>query len=66
MNDKNDPQAKSPLGAANLPTPRLELRRWIGGAIDDGMTTEQALAELRGRPVPWIGTPPPTTGQPKA
>ena len=31
----------------------LGLSRWIGKAVDDGLSTEQALAELRGRPVPW-------------
>lgn len=31
----------------------LDLSRWIGKAVDDGLTTEQALSELRGRPVPW-------------
>lgn len=31
----------------------LDLSRWIGKALDDGLSTEQALAELRGRPVPW-------------
>ncbi len=32
---------------------QLDLTRWIGKAVDDGLTTEQALTELRGRPVPW-------------
>jgi AbrB family looped-hinge helix DNA binding protein len=32
---------------------QLDLTRWVGKAIDDGLTTSQALAELRGRPVPW-------------
>ncbi len=32
---------------------QLDLSRWVGKAVDDGLTTEQALAELRGRPVPW-------------
>ncbi len=32
---------------------QLDLSRWLGCAIDDGLSTEQALAELRGRPVPW-------------
>lgn len=32
---------------------RLDLTRWIGKAVDDGLTSEQALSELRGRPVPW-------------
>lgn len=31
----------------------LDLSRWVGRAIDDGLTTNEALAELRGRPVPW-------------
>ncbi len=30
----------------------LDLSRWIGKAVDDGLTTAQALTELRGRPVP--------------
>lgn len=33
----------------------LDLSRWIGKAVDDGLSTEQALTELRGRPVPWQG-----------
>ena len=32
---------------------QLDLSRWVGKAIDDGLTTSQALAELRGHPVPW-------------
>ena len=32
---------------------QLDLSRWVGKAVDDGLTTSQALAELRGRPVPW-------------
>lgn len=31
----------------------LDLSRWVGRAIDDGLTTDEALSELRGRPVPW-------------
>ena len=31
----------------------LDLTRWLGHAADDGLSTEQALSELRGRPVPW-------------
>ena len=31
----------------------LDLSRWMGKAVDDGLTRDQALAELRGRPVPW-------------
>jgi len=32
---------------------QLDLSRWVGCAVDDGLTTNQALAELRGRAVPW-------------
>lgn len=32
---------------------QLDLSKWVGRAIDDGLSTHQALAELRGRPVPW-------------
>ena len=28
---------------------RLHLSRWVGKAVDDGLTTDQALSELRGR-----------------
>ena len=31
----------------------LDLTRWVGKAVDDGLTTNEALSELRGRPVPW-------------
>jgi AbrB family looped-hinge helix DNA binding protein len=31
----------------------LDLSRWVGRAMDDGLSTNEALAELRGRPVPW-------------
>ncbi len=34
---------------------QLDLSRWIGKAVPDGLSTEQALTELRGRPVPWQG-----------
>jgi len=34
----------------------LDLSRWVGKALDDGLTPHEALAELRGRPVPWQGT----------
>ena len=48
----------------------LDLSRWVGKAVDDGLSTEQALAELRGRPVPWPakGSPPvaPTVPGPAA
>jgi antitoxin PrlF len=33
----------------------LDLSRWVGKAIDDGLTTNEALTELRDRPVPWQG-----------
>ncbi len=32
---------------------QLDLGRWVGCAVDDGLTTAEALAELRGRAVPW-------------
>ena len=32
---------------------QLDLSRWVGKAVDDGLTTEQALAEMRGRDVQW-------------
>ena len=32
---------------------QLDLKRWVGHAENDGLTTAQVLAELRGRPVPW-------------
>jgi AbrB family looped-hinge helix DNA binding protein len=31
----------------------LNLTRWIGKAVDDGLSRDEALAELRGRAVPW-------------
>ena len=31
----------------------LDLSRRIGKAVDDGLSTEQALSERRGRTVPW-------------
>jgi AbrB family looped-hinge helix DNA binding protein len=31
----------------------LDLNRWIGKAVDDGLTRDQALTELRARDVPW-------------
>ena len=34
----------------------LNLGKWVGSALDDGLSTEQALQELRGRPVPWTGS----------
>ena len=35
----------------------LDLSRWIGKALDDGLSTDEALSELRGRPVPWQAEP---------
>lgn len=35
----------------------LDLSRWIGKALDDGLSTDEALSELRGRPVPWQEEP---------
>ena len=35
----------------------LDLSRWIGKAVDDGLSTDEALSELRGRPVPWQAEP---------
>ena len=31
----------------------LDLSRWVGKALDDGLSRDEALTELRGRPVPW-------------
>ena len=36
---------------------QLDLSRWAGKALDDGLTTHQALVEMRARPVPWQGVP---------
>ncbi len=33
----------------------LDLTRWVGKAIDDSLTTNEALSKMRGRPVPWQG-----------
>jgi len=35
----------------------LDLSRWIGKAVEDGLSTDEALSELRGRPVPWQVAP---------
>ena len=35
----------------------LDLSRWVGKAVADGLTTAEALAELRGRAVPWVESP---------
>lgn len=35
----------------------LNLSRWVGKAVDDGLTRDQALAQLRGRAVPWQAEP---------
>ena len=32
---------------------QLDLKRWVGHAEDDGLGSDEALAELRGRAVPW-------------
>ena len=32
---------------------QLDLKRWVGHAQDEGLTTAQVMAELRGLPVPW-------------
>ena len=31
----------------------LDLSRWLGKGLDDGLSTNEALSELRQRPVPW-------------
>ena len=31
----------------------LDLSCWIGTAVDDELSRDEALSELRGRPVPW-------------
>ncbi len=31
----------------------LNLTRWVGKAVDDGLSRNEALAELRGCAVPW-------------
>lgn len=41
----------------------LDLSRWVGSALDDGLTRDQALAELRGRAVPWQAQPSGKRGQ---
>ena len=35
----------------------LDLSRWVGKAVDDGLSRDEALAELRGRAVPWQADP---------
>ena len=35
----------------------LDLSRWVGKAVDDGLSRDQALSELRGRSVPWKAEP---------
>ena len=32
----------------------LNLSRWVGKAVDDGLSRDQALSELRARPVPLV------------
>lgn len=34
---------------------QLDLSRWVGCAVNDGLTTNEALMEMRGRAVPWQG-----------
>ena len=36
----------------------LNLSRWIGKAVDDGLSRDEALTELRGRAVPWQANTP--------
>jgi hypothetical protein len=31
----------------------LDLSRWVGKGLDDGLSTNEALSELRRRPIPW-------------
>jgi len=31
----------------------LDLSRWVGKSVDDGLSRDEALAEVRGRPAPW-------------
>ena len=43
----------------------LNLKRWVGHAEDDGLSSAQTLSELCGRPVPWqndASTPKPNAG----
>ena len=35
----------------------LDLSRWVGKAVDDGLSRDEALNELRGRTVPWPAEP---------
>jgi hypothetical protein len=35
----------------------LDLSRWVGKAVDDGLSRDEALSELRGRTVPWPAGP---------
>ena len=35
----------------------LDLSRWVGKAVDDGLSRDEALSELRGPPVPWQTEP---------
>ena len=46
----NLPQEHQPLVERPL---ALDLSRWIGKALDDGLSRDQALSELRERAVPW-------------
>ena len=35
----------------------LNLSRWVGKAVDDGLSRDEALSELRARHVPWQSAP---------
>ena len=35
----------------------LDLSRWVGKAVDDGLSRDEALSELRARHVPWQSAP---------
>ena len=35
----------------------LDLSRWVGKAVDDGLSRHEALSELRARHVPWPSAP---------
>ena len=35
----------------------LDLSHWVGKAVDDGLSRDEALSELRARHVPWQSAP---------
>ena len=35
----------------------LDLSSWVGKAVDDGLSRDEALSELRARHVPWQSAP---------